>query len=114
MLGLLDATSLPSLAQRWMIAGLDSANLRALAGASTSGANPTAQVLSELLAGIALEYGVRFASLQEARAVHAEHVVSLIGRPQEFGPQVFGLSNTVTDELVARLRRVLARLRPGR
>jgi hypothetical protein len=113
VLGLLDAKPLPAKAEKWMQDGVDSANVRALAGATTSGANPTDQILAELLAAIAREHGVAFASLQEARSIHAEQVVSLMGTGGDFGAQVFGLSNSVTDEMVARLRRLVARFRPG-
>jgi hypothetical protein len=110
-LGLLDTRPLPALAAQWIADGIDSANVRALAGSNTSGANPTSQVLAELLGSVAREQNVSFATLQEARKVHAESLISLISRPAELGPQVFGLSNTVTDELADRARHFFARLR---
>jgi len=111
VLGLQDPMTLPGLAQGWLRDGLDSPSLRALAGAATSGANPTGQVLLELLATIAHEQGISFGTLQAARTVHAQSVVSLISEAGEFGPQLFGLSNTVTDEFAARIGAFFRRLR---
>jgi hypothetical protein len=110
VLGLLDAIPLPRQAAQWISDGIDSGNVRALAGAETSGADPTPQILAELLGAVAREQGVTFHTLQDARKVHARSLIAMISNPAEFGPQVFGLSNTVTDEFAARIQRFLRRL----
>jgi CHASE3 domain sensor protein len=63
-----------------------------------------------LLKKIAAEFDLAFPTLQDARRFQAEE----INRSRHFGQnvvfQIYALSNGLTDELVQRLRRAVARL----
>lgn len=73
MLGLLVSSELPARAGEWLAAGVDTPNVRALAGAS---AEVTAGVRAALLAEIAGDTHQAPATLAEARAIHAETVIA--------------------------------------
>ncbi len=107
VVGQLDAGTLSVRASGWRDAGLDSSNVRALAGASD--ADVSSGVKSALLAEIAAEFGLGFATLQEARSVRAVDIVRSMGAGENVSAEIFGLSNGLTDEWVARFRSLFRR-----
>jgi hypothetical protein len=106
LLGMLDPVELPERARGWMTDGADSTNVRALAG----GESAPDGVLTSLLGEVAAEFGLGFASLQDARSFQAEEILRARGFGADVGAQIFTLSNGLTDELLGRLRGFFARL----
>jgi hypothetical protein len=80
--------------------------VRALAG----GESAPDGVLTSLLGEVAAEFGLGFASLQDARSFQAEEILRARGFGADVGAQIFTLSNGLTDELLGRLRGFFARL----
>ena len=110
MLGLPIGIDLSASAALWIRAGIDTGNSRALAGAT---AEVSDGVRVALLAELAAEIGVAFASTREARTLHAEELVRSMGAGENVGLRLYNLANGYTDELTASLRRLLGRLRRG-
>lgn len=105
MLGLLTVDGLTDRAISWISAGVDTPNVRALARPSEASDG----VRLALVAEIAAEQQVGFATVQAARNAHAEQVIRAMGAGENVGGQIFAFSNSYTDELVLRLRRWLGR-----
>jgi hypothetical protein len=110
ILDVLETANLPARAQSWLAGGIDTPNVRALAGLADS-PEVSDGVRRALVAEIASDLGITFDSLQDARRIHAEHIIQTMSQGANLGPQIFALSNGVTDELTGRLRRVIDRLR---
>jgi hypothetical protein len=108
VLGLLDSAELPERAQSWIADGADSPNLRALAAAPVDAAADG--IRRALLAEIAIELGLSFAAVQDARTFQAEEIIRARSFNLDVGTQIYGLSNGLTDELVHRVQRFFARL----
>jgi hypothetical protein len=108
VLGLLDSTQLPDRARAWLLDGADTANVRALA-ASTVGVSAEGIRLA-LLAEIAEELKLGFASLQAARTFQAEEIIRARHFGADIGAQLYVLSNGYTDELLRNLRGFVARV----
>jgi hypothetical protein len=109
-LGLLDTTTLSTQATQWIADGMDSSNVRALAGAAISGANPTAEVLASLLEHIAAETGVTFSSMQQAREVHSLAMIGSMEPTLEYSMRILDASNSFTDDLWRKFVTFLKRL----
>jgi hypothetical protein len=109
LLGLLNADGLAERAGTWLDGGVDTQNVRALVG-SVDDEEISAGVRLALVAEIAAELGLGFGSLQEARTVQAEDIIRSMSSGETVGPQIFDLSNGVTDELTARIRRAIGRV----
>jgi hypothetical protein len=107
MLDQLDAATLPARAAAWQAAGIDSRNVRALAGASDPEVSDG--VRSALLAEIAAEFDLGFATLQDARSVRALDIVRAMGEGEDVGTQIYGLSNGFTDEWTGKLKAFFTR-----
>lgn len=106
MLGLLEIGGLPERARGWLADGADSSNVRALA----AGESATDGVRIALLREVAAEFGLGFATGQDARRFQAEEIMRARGFGADVGAQIYELSNGLTDELVGRLRGFFARL----
>ena len=106
LLGMLDAGELPERARGWLADGADSSNVRALAGIESAADGVPIALVGE----IAAEFGLGFASLQDARRFQSEEVIRARGFGADVSAQIYTLSNGLTDELVARFRRFFARL----
>ena len=109
ILGVLPVAELPSRALEWLDGGIDSPNVRSLAG-FIDGEGVTDGVRLALMAEIASDLGIRFATVQDARSLHAEHLVLSMTAGGNVSPDIFALSNGMTDELTGRLSRFLGRL----
>lgn len=107
MLGLPFSTDLTQSAQQWVADGISTSNSRALAGA---GEEVPDGVRSALLQQLAAEVGANFASTSEARTFEANGIILTMSQGGEFGSELYGLSNGLTDEFTARFRRFFARL----
>jgi hypothetical protein len=106
LLGMLDSSELPERARGWLADGAESSNVRALAGIEA-----LADGVSQALVGeIAAEFGLGFASLQEARRFQSEEVIRARGFGADVSAQIYTLSNGLTDEVVGRLRSFVAKL----
>jgi hypothetical protein len=105
VLGVLDPGPLPVRAVQWMNDGIDSRNVRALAEVVASDQTPGDEVLTALLAEIARDEHISFANRQEARALHSDTVIAMLRNPAEFSAHTYRFSNSVTDDIVAWLRR---------
>ena len=108
VLGILNSAELPERARAWIVDGADSPNLRALAAAPSDSASDG--IRRALLAEIAAELGLSFAAVQDARAFQAEEIIRARSFNLDVGTQIYGLSNGYTDELVRRMRALVARL----
>jgi hypothetical protein len=107
VLGLLRAEGLAERAGGWLDGGVDTQNVRALVG-SVDDPEISDGVRVALVAEIAAELGLGFTNLQEARALQAEEIIRSMSAGENMSPQIFDLSNGVTDEFAAKL---MARLR---
>jgi hypothetical protein len=110
MLGLPIPFDLSASASRWVSDGIDTANSRALAGAS---ADTPEGVRLALLAELAEEIGVSFVSTRDARAAHAEDIVRSMSAGEDAGGRLYALANGYTDEIVRSIRGFIDRLRRG-
>jgi hypothetical protein len=108
VLGLLDSAELPERARSWIADGAETENVRALAAASDDAAADGVRLA--LLAEIAAERGLAFATVQDARTFQAEEIIRARSFNLDVGTQIYGLSNGYTDELVRRIRALVARL----
>jgi hypothetical protein len=106
ILGLLNAAELPERARQWLADGADSANVRALAAARSSDDGVRCALLHE----IAEEFDLGFATQQAARTFQAEEIIRAPSFSMDVTAQIYGLSNSFTDDLVRRLRGFVARL----
>ena len=77
--------------------GIDSANVRALAGASTSGADPTDQILAALLAAIAREHGISEAKIYTWKSKYSRLEVSEAQRLKSLEDENRRLKHLVAD-----------------
>jgi len=107
MLGQLNVAALPARAAAWQAAGIDSSNVRALTGASDPSVSDG--VRSALLAEIAAEFGLGFATLQDARSLRAIDIVRAMGAGENVSAEIYALSNGFTDELTGRLKAFFSR-----
>jgi hypothetical protein len=109
MLGFLGTDGLTERATRWLADGVDTPNVRALA----QGSDVADGVRLALVGEIAADLGIGFATVQDARRVHAEQIIRSMSSGENVGLQIYALSNGFTDEFAARVRRLLARLLPA-
>ena len=105
VIGLLDDSTLVTRAQSWLTAGIDSDALRALAADAT-----TAGIRSALLAEVASDVGVHFATTGEARSLHALTVIDQMTKSGDLVADVMRFSNNYTDEVTGKLRGAFDRL----
>lgn len=107
VLGLLDPQTLPALANQWLVDGLESENVRALADANSKASQG---VRLALLAEAAEEAGVHFASTAEARALHASSVIAAMATSANPSLVAMTFSNNYTDELSSRVSRAIGKV----
>jgi hypothetical protein len=110
VLGLLDAADQPANAAQWLLDGIDTPNVHALAGlAGPAGMDVSGGVKEALVAEIAADLGISFSTLQDARRVHANEIIRSFSQGDIESAQIYGLSNGFTDEWSAKLRRFFSR-----
>lgn len=109
---MLSADGLRKRAAGWRAGGVDTHNVRALE-ATAEGPDVSAGVRLALVAEIARELGIGFASLTEARSAQAEEVIRSMSAGEQVGTQIFDLSNGATDEFTARVRAFFGRFLHG-
>lgn len=107
MLGLPITVDLSSAAKQWVADGIATDDARALAGA---GADVSDGVRSALLHQLAREVGATFSSTHEARTLLANGLIRTMHEGGDVADGLYGLSNGLTDELSANVRRFFARL----
>ncbi|HEY1530887.1 MAG TPA: hypothetical protein VGF80_08730 [Galbitalea sp.] len=108
VLGLLSSEKLPARAQSWLADGADSESVRALAAAATETADEGVRLA--LVAEIAYERGLSFATLQAARTFEAEEIMRARSFNINVQSDIYGLSNGYTDEAVRKLREFVGRV----
>jgi hypothetical protein len=106
LLGLLSADPLDARATEWLAAGIDTANVQALAQSPRDAAG----IRLALVAEIADEFGIRFARLQDARRLYSDHILRSLSGGAVASGEIAALSNGYTDEIVARIRGFLGGL----
>jgi hypothetical protein len=106
VLSLLETDGLGGRAVGWISDGIDTPTVRALA----QSADAATGIRLALVAEIAAEFGIGFATLQDARRLYAEHIIRAMGTGDNFGGDIYALSNGYTDELVARIRGFVGRM----
>jgi hypothetical protein len=106
LLGLLAPDQLDALATGWLTAGIDTANVRALA----QSARDAGGIRLALIAEIAHEFGIRFARVQDARRLYSDHILRSMSGGAVASAEIAALSNAYTDEIVARIRGFLGGL----
>jgi hypothetical protein len=99
ILGLLTTDQLGERATGWLAAGIDTANVQALAQSSQDADG----IRLALVAEIAREFGIRFARLQDARRYYSEHILRSMSTGNIVTSDIAALSNGYTDELVERI-----------
>lgn len=102
VIGMLDVRDLPSRAERWMEAGIETSSIRALVDSE-----PLSRAI--LLSDVASELGLTFGSTQEARAVHARTVIDAMAESETPGVIAYHFSNNYTDDLSSRVRGAISR-----
>jgi hypothetical protein len=111
VLGLLEAEGLPEQASQWLVDGVATPNIRALAGLVGVPVEDVPDgVRSALVAEIAHDLSITFASSAEARSIHSEHIVRSMSQGAQMSASIYGLSNGFTDEWSGRVRGFFARL----
>lgn len=104
-LGLLPSGVLPGRAARWVDDGVDDLSVLALAEAQTS----TDDAREALLAQAAVDLGLGFGSVREARAHHGQRVVESMTAASA-PADALGVSNGFTDTIEESVRDSIARL----
>jgi hypothetical protein len=100
-------TDLSASACRWLSDGIETANMRALAGAGTDVPDGVRVALLEHLAA---ELGLSFGSTGAARRLHAEEIIRSMRAGEDVGGRLHSLANGFTDELTTAVRNLLVRL----
>lgn len=107
MLGLPFSVDLSLAARQWVADGIATHDSLALAGA---GDTVPDGVRAALLQQLAREVGATFPNTHEARVFEANGLIRVMSEGGQVSPQLFGLSNGLTDEFTGRFRRFVARI----